>query len=149
MTLNTLFTAGYTGLTPDLILKAANRHDAFVADIRLSPHSRHPQWEGAALAAVLGDRYIHIRELGNRNFKGDYGEGVMLLDADRGSIRVLALLKHRPVILLCACKDWQHCHRLHAAQEMETRYGATVIHLTQNDFKRIDQPDLPHQEQLF
>lgn len=142
--MHTLYTIGYTSLTPDLILKKAIDLDALIADIRISPLSRVPHWTKAQLERAWTGRYIHIRELGNKNYKGEFGEGVLLVDPDEGANRVIKLLGVQPVMLMCACKDWQTCHRKNAAQEIADRYGVEVIHLLAADVR----PQQPSNSQL-
>lgn len=140
---NTIYTAGYTGLTPALLLDAAKRLDAVLVDVRISPRSRHPMWNGAALAKEWGERYAHIKALGNKNYKGDYGEGIMLLDSDAGVKQIAPLLEKRSVILLCACEHWETCHRRDAAEVVGERTGLKVVHLSAADIK---QPQPPAQQ---
>ncbi len=131
--MNTLYTVGYSRLQPSDILRTAERLDALIADIRISPRSRVPVWNQKPLQAAWGQRYIYIPELGNRNYKGDYGDGVVLDNPERGAAWVLALLEQQPVILLCACFDWQTCHRREAAALIAQHTAVTVIHLTHAD----------------
>lgn len=106
---NTVFTAGYTGHTPQQLKQVAEEIDAIVFDIRFSPFSRNPAWIGANLAATLGNRYLHCKTLGNRNYRGDYGNGIMIHIYEKG-LRAVQLAQ-KPVILLCACPHFEDCHR--------------------------------------
>ena len=147
--MNTLYTLGYTRLKPDEILRAAERLDAVIADIRIAPRSRHPMWNGAKMRAAWRERYVHIPELGNENYKGDRGDGVMLANPEAGSSRVLDLLARQSVILLCACADWQTCHRRAAAELIGERAGVEVTHLSVEDVRRLASPDVDQQMLLF
>jgi uncharacterized protein (DUF488 family) len=144
-----LYTLGYTGLKPDEILKAAKALNAIIADIRIAPRSRHPMWNQAKMIAAWQERYLHIPALGNRNYKGQYGEGVMLTDAEAGSAEVTRLLEAQPVILLCACADWHTCHRRTAAEVIQTKTGVEVIHLSIAEVHRFNTPDEPQQLSLM
>ena len=147
--MNTLYTLGYTGLKPDEILHAAEQLNAVIADIRIAPRSRHPMWNGAKMRVTWSDRYIHIPELGNENYKGDRGEGIMLANPEAGVSRVLDLLARQSVILLCACADWQTCHRREAAALIGERAGVEVTHLSVEDVRRLASPDVDQQLPLF
>ena len=136
-----LYTLGYSGLTPEAILRAAVRLNAIVADIRISPRSRHPMWNGPKMQAAWGDRYMHIPELGNLNYKGKRGEDVILADAEAGCARVLELLTRHSVILLCACSDWRTCHRRDAAALIAQRSNAEPIHLSSSEVRRFADSD--------
>ncbi|GIK37881.1 MAG: hypothetical protein BroJett011_17140 [Chloroflexota bacterium] len=126
MKLQSLYTFGYSGKQPDELLALVEQLDAVVADIRFSPRSRIPQWNGGRLAQLLGDRYHHLPALGNRNYKDG---PVEIVDLEAGLPQVADLLVHQPVILLCVCADIQHCHRRLAAEAIVARYGASLTHL--------------------
>jgi uncharacterized protein (DUF488 family) len=138
-----LYTLGYTGLLPADLLQLTQHLDAVLADIRFSPYSRHPQWHKANLLDLLGDRYRHIPELGNVNYKGDLGAGIILKDVEQGTIEVARLIQQQSVILLCACKDWHACHRQTAADEMQQRYNVEVIHLSLPEVGKLLRPPEP------
>lgn len=109
-----LLTLGYT--EPN----AMPRLDAFLAqpdtglvDIRFSPRSRwYPEFNQAALLRRYGSlKYGHCRELGNVNYNKP-GEPIELFTPEEGVRRVIRLLQSGcSVMLLCACKDYEHCHR--------------------------------------
>lgn len=104
--LHPLYTLGYTGAKPDAILKFLIAHDAKLVDTRYSPFSRAPIWQKRSLMEKMGDRYVHMVELGNKNYKGQFGEGIMIADMDRGTLDLLKILKKQPAVLLCACPDY-------------------------------------------
>lgn len=104
---NKVYTIGYTGRKPESIKEIVTTLGATLLDIRLSPRSRVPHWNEGPLRALLGDRYRHVRALGNVNYKA--GGPIQILDYAAG---VAAILQHpRPVVLMCACKDVHTCHR--------------------------------------
>jgi uncharacterized protein (DUF488 family) len=120
----TVYTAGYTGKTPQELRALAVALDATVFDIRFSPRSRVPEWNKEPLQRALGDRYRHVPALGNRNYRGDLGEDVNLAKPEEGIRQVLA--HPQPVLLLCVCSGFHHCHRrnvaaLLAAEGIETQ----------------------------
>jgi uncharacterized protein (DUF488 family) len=110
-----LSTLGYTEDS------AQERLDAFIArpgtalvDIRMSPSSRRmPTWSKADLMIRYPARYIWVAQLGNINYRPkDRKKGIELYDAAEGVAMVTRLLRSgHSVMLLCACKDYQKCHR--------------------------------------
>jgi hypothetical protein len=78
---NKLYTIGYQGLRGVYqLLNFAIPLDADIIDIRFTPYSKNEEWTQATLLNRLCDlqvrraqtsRYVHIKELGNVNYKGD------------------------------------------------------------------------------
>lgn len=102
-----IYTIGYTGRKPESIKEIIAALGATLFDIRLSPRSRVPYWNEGPLRALLGERYRHVKSLGNVNYKT--GGPIQILDYAAG---VATILQHpRPVVLMCACKDFHTCHR--------------------------------------
>jgi len=67
------------------------------------------------LEKCLGDRYIWIRELGNKSRELP----PTLVDEEEGLRKLRALMeKHRRVVLLCAEKDENRCHRGYIKDKM-------------------------------
>lgn len=121
-----VYTIGYSGRKPAEILEIARDLDATVFDVRFSPRSRVPHWTRGRLEALLGDRYVHVRALGNRNYRSgpidlvDFPAGLQLIrEADR------------PVILMCACQDPALCHRSTIAETLR-RAGMEVTELNES-----------------
>lgn len=132
----TVFTAGYSGITPDELAKAALALRAAVVDIRYSPRSRRPEWAKENLAQALRKRgvwYIHERRLGNVNFNS--GGPIRLLDLDGAVERLRPILAERSVILLCVCADVVKCHRTPAAQGLAAATSREVVHLSREQIK--------------
>ncbi len=135
--MNTLYTIGYTGLTPAALLAAAETLGAVVADIRIAPRSRNPVWNKRRLMEAWGPRYQHVGELGNRNYKGEFGEGTLLVDEEAGVAIIAEMLQQQPVILMCACVDAAHCHRTPAAEAVAAQTGVSIVHLSSADIERL------------
>jgi hypothetical protein len=110
----TIYTAGYRGRTPEEVLSLARRLNAIVVDVRYRAQSRIRGFNKSELRRLLGERYLHVRALGNGNYKSC--GPVKLLDADEG-VRIVGglLCEGRNVLLLCACKELDGCHRRDAA----------------------------------
>ncbi len=148
--LHPLYTLGYTGAKPEHIRKFLDTHNAILVDTRYSPFSRAPMWQKRALMESMGDRYIHMVELGNKNYKGQFGEGIMIADMDRGTLNLLKILKKQPAVLLCACPDFHTCHRTTVANEIADRYAVNVVHLDLSDLtSKTPATEPPPQPTLF
>jgi uncharacterized protein (DUF488 family) len=102
-----IHTAGYYGRKLDDFKAEVERLGAVVVDIRLVPQSRFfPEWRKGNLEAVFGKRYLHVKELGNTKFKE---KRIEINDLDAG-LEVVTQIEG-DLILLCACKDRNKCHR--------------------------------------
>jgi hypothetical protein len=126
---NALYDLGYIGCNLPDLKAAVTTTGATLLDIRFSPYSRNPTWSGNNLVKVFGEQYVHCRSLGNENYKMAGMENVKFVDLDKGIIMICGLLQKGPVIVMCACKDVNHCHRLLAVQEYEKRTGQASTHI--------------------
>jgi len=81
-------------------------------DIRLRAHSRwYPHWNKSALQAKWGSRYVHEKRLGNVNYQYPDRE-ISLFDPEAVLPWVLDQLQQGVILLLvCACRDYERCHR--------------------------------------
>ena len=102
-----VYTIGYSGRNIDGVKAIVEDLDAVLFDIRFSPFSGNPAWEGRNLSSVFGFRYFHVKALGNANYKGDGPISILDYNAGRRAIEKSA----RPVILMCACGHYATCHR--------------------------------------
>jgi uncharacterized protein (DUF488 family) len=110
-----IYTAGYYGRDINEFKATAKELNTVVVDIRLVPQSRFtPQWRQKNLQTLLGENYLHIKELGNKGFKE---KRIEIADLEAG-LGVLTQIK-RDMILLCACKDYEKCHRKVIADELK------------------------------
>ena len=110
-----LLTIGY------LEKDASSAIDAFLAaartvllDIRKRKQSRwRPQFNKSALAGRYGAQYAVCPDLGNLNYRPeDRYKGIALVNPDEGVRLVAHLLDSGvSVMLLCACRDYESCHR--------------------------------------
>ncbi|GEM_PF-1121564 len=132
--MNTLYTLGYSGLKPEDLGALAEGHDLVILDIRCSPRSRNPVWTKKRLAERLGERYVHLRALGNTDYKGDT---IRIADLEAGIREAAAYLERQSVVLLCACKDVRSCHRLPVAERLAAETGAPLVHLSLADAARM------------
>jgi uncharacterized protein (DUF488 family) len=124
---HTIFTIGYSGITPSELEQIVDEHNALLVDIRFSPRSKALQWRGDTLRKQFGDRYMHLRSLGNIHYRD--GLPIELENPENGVAILGPILEKQPVILLCVCRDHEVCHRSHAARYLAQRLGAAIEHL--------------------
>lgn len=108
-----IYTLGYSGRTPQELKAIVESLDANLIDVRYSPASRMPQWSGLRLRQLFGDRYTHLRQFGNVNYKNDGPIQLVSYEAGREALR--GAFSDRPIILMCVCSDPAICHRTHIA----------------------------------
>lgn len=126
----TLYTLGYSGWRIEDIEKVLEDLDAIVVDVRMVPRSRAPMWNSGALARRFGDRYVWLREFGNRNYKGTV-DNIEIIDFTAGEARLRMLAAGgRPVALLCGCPDASVCHRKVLAERLAQMWKVDVVHLS-------------------
>ncbi len=104
-----IYLFGYSGHTDEEIAAAVGV-DGLLVDIRFSPRSRRAGFSRAALQRAYGERYQHVRELGNAAYQSG---GIRLADAEAGLQRIdeLAASHTGPLFLMCVCADGETCHR--------------------------------------
>lgn len=113
--LGNLYTAGYLNWSDDDFYKKVEELNAYVIDVRLVPWAFFPYWQKQYIQKALGNKYIHIKELGNKNYN-NIKLPIEILDISKIS-QVIDLLKSgNNCILLCACKDIEKCHRKFLAE---------------------------------
>lgn len=104
--------------------------NAVLLDIRETPVSRwKPAFNRKALIEQFGGfRYGWWPEFGNINHRPeDRHKGIALADPQAGLTRILKVLESgRSVMLMCACKDYEKCHR------------KTVYELIMAELQRLD-----------
>jgi uncharacterized protein (DUF488 family) len=129
-----LYDVGYQGVARDLLFAALKKLGAVLVDVRYSPRSRDANWDGKALTELLKDSYVHIQELGNKNYKGNTIE---LASPEAGVLMLYQILHERPAIMMCACGNRGWCHRTVAAKWFESKYGMVSQGLKVADMKVI------------
>ena len=118
-----VYLIGYQRLSPDRLIHICEGLGAYLVDVRYSPRSRLPVWNGSSLRARY-PRYLHLRALGNRNYKG---EGpIEIVDYAAGKAELEAL--DAPAVLMCVCHAPEGCHRT-VVGEMLRADGFTVTEL--------------------
>jgi hypothetical protein len=129
--LGQLATIGYCQPGAEAVMRALlHQQDWLLVDIRLTPWSYYPQWQGLALAASFGTQYLHLPELGNLN-ADDATLPIRLANPDAGIGHLLALLDAgRSCLLVCGCPDFRRCHRAVASDLVQqARPPLQVWHL--------------------
>lgn len=129
--MNKIYTAGYTATKPHNLLLTAQRLNAVIVDVRISPNSRVPHWRKAALQQLLGDRYTHVPEYGNTAYRST--GRIELKDPPTAAAKIGRILATHNVILLCACQHVETCHRLDAANHLHTITQAPIHHLSHSE----------------
>ena len=111
-----IFTTGYSGKEISDLKPMLERLDAMLFDIRFAPHSQIMHWRKIYLKALLGEKYRHIPNLGNRTFN----ENKITIQNLQLGIETLLNLETN-VVLMCACELAENCHRSVIAQELSKR----------------------------
>jgi len=104
-----LCTAGYKNYSFYQFKKMVEDLDALVIDVRYSPYTKLPFWGRQSLEENLCERYVHIREFGNRA----YNQGEIEIDDFASGLTTFLDVTENAnvVILLCACEEFEACHR--------------------------------------
>jgi len=111
MALGTLYPFGYAapGASQYLATLMA-RPRTLLVDIRYEAWSRRKEWNPSSLRHRYGKRYRPLRGLGNKNYNND-GPVELFMPEVGIPLLVEGLQKGYNLVLMCACKDYQHCHR--------------------------------------
>jgi len=140
----TIYTLGYSGWKIEDVEAVLDRLDAILVDVRMVPRTRWaPLWNGSALHNRLGDRYVWLKQFGNRNYKGTF-EQIEIADYPDGEKHLREIIATgKVVVLLCGCRDVNVCHRKVLAERLAQAWKADVVHLTRPEIqKNSDQPAL-------
>lgn len=111
-----IYTTGYTGREIEYLKPLLEKLEAMLIDIRFAPYSRVMHWRKVYLKTLLGKRYRHVPNLGNRTFRE---KKITIQNLDLGLQTVLSLPQN--VVLMCACPDMENCHRRLIAGELSER----------------------------
>lgn len=121
MTYGYLCPIGYAQPNADEVLEAAMTDPATrIVDVRFSPKSRwRTEWNMEALHKKYRDRYTWEQGLGNRNYH-DPNLPIVIVDRRRVSTITTLLRAGNNVLIICACKDFQKCHRRVVVELVQT-----------------------------
>lgn len=132
-----LYDLGYQTIKePRGFLEAIAALEAVVIDTRFNPHSRNPAWNKITLQRKLIERYVHVQELGNVNYQ-EWSAEIQIKDLEAGLRYIEHHLLTNNVILLCACKDRNSCHRKVIANACEQHLGLVSIPLDNDTCTRL------------
>ena len=119
----TLYTLGYAipGATVELEEMMLDTR-VLLIDIRVRPQSRWwPVWNKKQLRARWVGRYTHEKRLGNINYRNRslpvVLHGPHVEQAIMGAVDLLR--QGYSLVLLCACKDYETCHRKVVAEMIQ------------------------------
>jgi hypothetical protein len=123
MNTNRIYSTGYTGKDINDLKPMLDALDAYLVDVRFSPTSQILHWRQVYLKVLLGRKYLHIPNLGNRTFKE---EKITIQNLKLG-VETLLKLEHN-TILFCACERAENCHRRMIIAELN-KHGIEVEEL--------------------
>jgi len=126
-----IYTAGYNAWSfYEFKTKVEELGNILICDIRYSPWSFNPFWTKRHLKKSFKNNYIHLKSLGNANYKKD--RPIEILDIDKGSKKLLGKVDG-DFLLLCSCEDVGKCHRKVVADILQSMLENTtsceIIHL--------------------
>lgn len=140
-----VYDVGYMTIKdPALLHKAIVELGAVLVDVRFSPRSRDPDWNIGKLKELYGDRYLHLKELGNENYRGG---PIKIVDLPKGVNRLIAIGK--PIVLMCGCWKRDECHRHYIVKWLDEAGIATSTALDLKAVKEIATRREPKQAVLF
>jgi len=111
-----IFTTGYTAKDINDLRPMLDAFDALLIDIRFAPYSQVLHWRQIYLKVLLGSKYLHIPNLGNRTHKE---EKITIQNLGLGLETVFSLNKN--ALLMCACETAENCHRRVIIDELKKR----------------------------
>lgn len=115
--INRIFATGYAGKDINDLKPLVDRLGAILVDIRFTPDSQVMVWRQIYLKILLGSKYLHISNLGNREFRGN--NKVSIQNLHLGIETLLGLNTNS--ILFCACREQIDCHRRVITAELQKR----------------------------
>lgn len=111
-----IWTTGYTGKDIIDLKPMLETLNAMLIDIRFAPYSQVMHWRKVYLKTLLGEKYRHIANLGNRTYKEDK---ITIQNLNLGVETILNLPFN--VVLMCACVKTDNCHRRIIVEELHKR----------------------------
>jgi uncharacterized protein (DUF488 family) len=126
--MNAIYTLGYGGGFYRAALQQAANHakQGIIVDTRHVPYTKLVGFAQDDLRREYGKRYVHIPELGNKNYQGG---PIELVNEEAGLNKLEVLLAQYPILLLCGCTDIIRCHRRYIALKLQERTDAAICHL--------------------
>lgn len=122
-------TFGYNSWSQEFFEETFENNQSLIIDIRLRPYSFSHDWAcGVSLAERWGDRYLHLPNWGNKNYRDKGGE-IKIADFLGGWQIVKNLFpKCDTFYLMCACGNPGKCHRTTIGTQLAfNRFSVTEI----------------------
>jgi uncharacterized protein (DUF488 family) len=131
--INRIFATGYAEQDINNLKPLVEGLDTILVDIRFAPYSKEMFWRKVFLKTLLGDKYLHIANLGNRSFKES--DKCAIQNLQLGIETLLGL--NMDSILFCVCSARENCHRRVIAEELQKR-GIEIIEIPDwTDFRNF------------
>lgn len=124
----TVYSIGYSAWRIDELVAEVERLDATLIDTRHVPFSQwRPEWSKPNLQRRLGARYRHVAGFGNLRYREPSPDAILLADPEAALNEVEPLLACGPLLVMCACRDHETCHRREVTRLLAERYGVEVV----------------------
>ena len=134
MSERTVWHVGYRdGWTLAALAERVKQLDAVLVDVRRSAGPPQSAWSAARFAEALGERYRWLPALGNRNYR-DPAAPIVLADEVKGMQQLQRLLRRHVVVVMCACADYESCHRRVVIGKLRRHFGRLAV-------KALERPD--------
>ena len=121
-----IYTAGYRNFSfyefRDLVVQS----NFFIVDVRYRPWSRIPFWTKDHLS-ISFTKYAHIPEFGNRYYNSK--DKIEVVDLVTGFEKIDYFMGNEPILLLCACEDYEACHRKIVAEYISEKTGLSIVNI--------------------
>lgn len=113
--INRIFSTGYADKDINDLKPLVENLGAILVDIRFMPESDVIFWRQIYLKTLLGKKYLHITNLGNRKFREN--DKISIQNVHLGIETLLSLNTNS--ILFCVCAEQKNCHRRVIATELQ------------------------------
>jgi hypothetical protein len=123
-----------------IVSRMVAEQDWLLVDIRYNRRSYLEEWSGSSLRRRFRSSYHALPELGDVNQLAP-GNPMQLLDPTTGLAKVGLLLEAgMDCLLICACPQWQQCHRRLMATLLKQTYPALEVSHLVPDTCAVDLP---------
>jgi uncharacterized protein (DUF488 family) len=113
----TIYTIGYLNTTRLNLKHKIQELNLVLVDIRLNPYSHFPFWNKNDLEDFFKEDYLHIKDLGNENYKG---REIKIPNIDNGIKAIKEIYnRNKSCILMCVCSKYNLCHRKIIAEKVK------------------------------
>ncbi len=142
-----IYTVGHSNRSlEDLVALLRQAGIQVLVDVRRFPGSRRWPWfQREALQAgveAAGIRYVWLGKVLGGYTRPPYPDYTTTARFQEGLEALEQWAREAPVAILCAEKDWRHCHRRFIAQALSQR-GWEVVHLLDESHREVHPPNLP------